>query len=464
MYYKFQAYKCEHNKEYQASISKFLLIKSMKTEQSNIDNIRSKFSALQSKEDLVSLLSEARNILYEKEIIPFQLKSITYYANPGICKNRYKTFTIRKKNGGERTIHAPVKGLKTILHSLNYILQCIHSPHKAATGFVIGKSIVDNAKKHAGSNYVFNTDLKDFFFSFDRIQVKMALMKAPFNLTGEKEELAFLIACLCTHPLEIDGKVINVLPQGSPTSPTLTNILCEKLDRRLTGLANRFGATYTRYADDITFSSQHSIYKDDVFRSELERIIRENNLFKFKDNKELVIGPQLKINEKKTRLQKAGYKQEVTGLVVNDNVNVQKRYVKQLRMWLYYWESYGYAKAEQIFTKDYKKDKGHIKKGKPNLDNVIGGKLNFLKMVKGENDNVYNKLSERFNKLSGINSTEIKITTTNILNLHDSNQNDKLIILSGHDSEKNKTISLNKIELDITLKKLFDKDFDLSIL
>jgi len=237
----------------------------------------------------------------------------------------------------------------------------------------------------------------------------MALMKAPFNLNGEKEELAFLIACLCTHPFEIDGKVINVLPQGSPTSPALTNILCEKLDRRLTGLANRFGATYTRYADDITFSSQHNIYKDDVFRFELERIIRENNLFKFKDNKELVIGPQLKINEKKTRLQKAGYKQEVTGLVVNDKVNVQKRYVKQLRMWLYYWESYGYAKAEQIFTKDYKKDKGHIKKGKPNLDNVIGGKLDFLKMVKGENDSTYQSLKLRFDKLTSAENPMNKI-------------------------------------------------------
>ena len=152
----------------------------------------------------------------------------------------------------------------------------------------------------------------------------MGFMYEPFNLNGKKEPLAFLLASLCTHPFEIDGEVKTVLPQGSPTSPTLTNILCRKLDRRLTGLAYRFGATYTRYADDITFSSPHNIYTDEAFNKELKRIIEEDQ--------------KLVINPKKTRLQKAGYRQEATGLIVNEKVNVRRRYVKQIRMWLYYWE------------------------------------------------------------------------------------------------------------------------------
>jgi RNA-directed DNA polymerase len=359
----------------------------MGIEQTHIDQLKQQFNELQGKEDLVKLLSNAKNMLYGEECKPVQLKSLTYYANPEICKKRYQTFTIKKKSGSDRTINAPVKGLKSILHSLNFVLQCIYVPHKAATGFVLNKSIVDNANKHVGHNYVFNLDLKDFFHSFDRNSVKMGFLLEPFGLNGEREPLAFLLASLCTHPFEVDGEIKTVLPQGAPTSPTITNILCRKLDRRLTGLANRFGAKYSRYADDITFSSPHNIYKKDDFQIELNRIIQEDQ--------------KLIINPKKTRIQKAGYQQVVTGLIVNDKVNVRRRYVKQIRMWLYNWEKYGYEKADQIFKRDYISDKGHVKKGEPNLVNVLDGKLEFLRMVKGENDSTYLTLKRRFDKLSG---------------------------------------------------------------
>lgn len=359
----------------------------MKIEQPHIDQIRKEFADLESKEDLVKLLSLAKNMLYSEKCMPIQLKSLTYYANPKICKRRYKTFTIKKKSGTDRTIHAPVKGLKSILRCLNFVLQCMYKPHEASTGFVVDKSIVDNAKKHVNQHYVFNLDLKDFFHSFDRNRVKMGFMYEPFNLNGDKEPLAFLLASLSTHPFKIDGEVKTVLPQGSPTSPTLTNILCNKLDRRLNGLANRFGATYTRYADDITFSSPHNIYNDKTYNSELRRIIEEDQ--------------KLEINSQKTRLKKASYSQEVTGLIVNEKVNVRRRYVKQVRMWLYYWEKYGYEKAEQIFRQDYFADKGNVKKTEPNLINVLDGKLEFLKMVKGAEDGTYKGLKKRHELLIG---------------------------------------------------------------
>lgn len=212
-------------------------------------------------------------------------------------------------------------------------------------------------------------------------------MHEPFDLNEDREPLAFLLASLCTHPFEIDGEEKTILPQGSPTSPTLTNILCKKLDRRLNGLANRFSATYTRYADDITFSSSHNIYTNEEFNKELKRIIEEDQ--------------KLVINPKKTRLQKAGYRQEATGLVVNNKVNVRRRYVKQIRMWLYYWEKYGYEKANQIFKRDYIADKGHVKNMNATLVNVLDGKLEFLKMVKGVEDGTYKGLKERFDLLVG---------------------------------------------------------------
>lgn len=372
----------------------------MKIEQANIDQIRKQFAELENKQDLVELLSVAKNMLYGEECKPVQLKSLTYYANPTICKKRYQTFTIKKKSGGERIIHSPVNGLKSILRSLNFVLQCMYEPHVAATGFVLDKSIVDNAKKHVGHHYVFNLDLKDFFHSFDRNRVKLGFMYEPFNLNGDKEPLAFLLASLCTHPFEIDREPKTVLPQGSPTSPTLTNILCKKLDRRLNGLANRFGATYTRYADDITFSSPHNIYSFEEFNKELRRIIENDQI--------------LAINPKKTRLQKAGYRQEATGLIVNDKVNVRRRYVKQIRMWLYYWEKYGYEKAEQIFKRDYIADKGHVKNINAHLVNVLDGKLEFLKMVKGVEDRTYKSLKGRFDVL--IKSSDV-ITKSNAVDL-----------------------------------------------
>lgn len=357
----------------------------MNIDQAHIKHIQKQFANIQGKEDLVKLLSEAKNMLHGKEYKPILLKSLTYYANPENCKQRYQTFTIKKKSGADRIIHAPISGLKSILRSLNFVLQCMDVPHQAATGFVRERSIVDNAQKHVGHHYVFNLDLKDFFHSFDRNRVKMALMYAPFNLNGEKEPLAFLLASLCTHPLEIDGKVKIVLPQGSPTSPTLTNILCKKLDRRLSGFAKRFGIVYTRYADDITFSSMHNIYHNEQFEAELKRIIEQDQ--------------KLEINPQKTRLQKSDYRQEATGLVVNEKVNVRRRYIKQIRMWLYYWEKYGYEKASQIFKQDYIADKGHIKNINAQLSYVLEGKLEFLKMVKGKEDNTYKGLKKRFDKL-----------------------------------------------------------------
>src|SRR5690606_33290197 len=110
---------------------------------------------------------------------------------------------------------------------------------------------------------------------------------------------------------------------------------------------------------------------------------------------------KLVINPKKTRLQKAGYRQEATGLIVNDKVNVRRRYVKHIRMWLYYWEKYGYEKAEQIFKRDYIADKGHVQNINAHLVNVLDGKLEFFKMVKGAEDGTYKGLKERFDILVG---------------------------------------------------------------
>ncbi len=366
----------------------------MKLEQSQIEKIKTDFRIMKSKEDFLQLLNNTKPIIYGKNSVPFELKQLTWYGNPKLGGKRYVEFKIKKKTSNTfRSIHAPVSGLKAIQKTLALILQCIYEPNFAAMGFVRNRSILDNAKLHVGNNYVYNIDLKDFFPSVDQARVWKCLQLEPFNL---KDRLVInnLIASLCCTQLEVERLAENgdwqkvkrnVLPQGAPTSPVITNIVCQRLDYKLSGVAKRFGLKYSRYADDITFSSMKNVYKNDSdFIKELRRIIAEQNFY---------------IKESKTRLQKDGFRKEVTGLLVNDKANVQKRYIKQLRMWLYYWERYGYDKAYYFFVKQYLVEKGHVKKGRPEMKNVVAGKLHFLRMVKGEDNELYLKLKARFDAL-----------------------------------------------------------------
>ena len=463
----------------------------MKQEQAHIDQIRTAFEKMQSREDLLHLLNEVKPLIYGEKAVPFELKQLTWYANPKLGGKRYTEFKIKKKSGAQRSIHSPVKGLKAIQKTLAYILHCVYEPHKAAMGFVRERSIVDNAKIHVGNRYVYNIDLKDFFPSIDQSRVWKCLQLKPIdlkdkvnytfpnNIKDEKiiESLEFvdnfeqtsyaiftdktkalvsikkgfkeingefhsifdnddthqilpgwglteingkpwivdendilgslsynlsragiadLIAKICCTELEVERKnqngewlkvLRNVIPQGAPTSPIISNIICQRLDYLLTGVAKRFGLKYSRYADDITFSSMHNVYQTEgEFLKELHRIIAEQGFH---------------IKETKTRLQKDGYRKEVTGLLVNDKVNVHKRYIKELRMWLYFWESYGYERASGFFLQQYIVDKGHVKNGKPDMTNVIAGKLDYLKMVKGADNELYLKLMNRFDMLLG---------------------------------------------------------------
>ncbi len=129
----------------------------MEIKKKDREYIREKFANLNEKDDLVALLNDAKKIILGDECKPIELKAITYYANPKTCKKRYSQFAIKKKSGGERIINAPVSGLKSILRSLNYIFQCLFEPNIAANGFVLNKSIVDNAEKHINNNNVYNS-------------------------------------------------------------------------------------------------------------------------------------------------------------------------------------------------------------------------------------------------------------------------------------------------------------------
>ncbi|WP_238038291.1 reverse transcriptase domain-containing protein [Psychrobacter sp. Ps6] len=248
-----------------------------------------------------------------------QLKALCYQRE--VATNiPYTHFTINKRNGTPRQIWSPIPRLKFVQRwILENILNNL-TTHGAAHGFVRGKSIVTNAAVHSNSALLIKLDVKDFFPS-----VHWRRVKGVFRHAGYPEQIATLLALLCTESprqmVQQNGKTYYValsdraLPQGAPTSPALTNIVCLNLDRRLTGLADKMGLRYSRYADDLTFSlpanststenatqpSDHNQLIGQLLGS-VHKILREEGFI---------------LNGDKTRIIRMGNQHTVTGMVVN---------------------------------------------------------------------------------------------------------------------------------------------------
>ncbi len=237
------------------------------------------------------------------------LRWLTYHRDAAEYVH-YTPFTIAKKSGGKRQIWAPMPKLKA---AQSWILRNIveHLPvHGAAHGFLPGRSILSNAREHVHSNIVVNMDVRDFFPT-----VTMRRVKGLFRAAGYGEQVSVLLALLCTEAprkiQEYDGKKYYLalgprcLPQGAPTSPAITNAICLRIDRRLTGLAKALNWRYTRYADDLTFSLPMAHVgepRTGHLMSTVKAVMRDEGF---------------EIRDDKTRVARTGSRQKVTGLVVN---------------------------------------------------------------------------------------------------------------------------------------------------
>lgn len=246
--------------------------------------------------------------------------------------SHYIRFKMPKKTGGERIISAPMPQLKQAQHwILASILEKLEL-HDAAHGFRRERSIVSNATPHVGAYVIINFDLKDFFPSISYKRVK-----GLFRSFGYSGAAATIFALICTaaevEELELDGQNYYVavgdrfLPQGSPASPAISNLLCRRLDRRLTAMAEKLGFTYTRYADDLTFSAS-----GDSLNS-ICNILRRTE--------SIVTHEGFTINQDKTRIQRKYNQQEVTGVVVNEKPSVCRKTLNRFRATLYQIEKFG---------------------------------------------------------------------------------------------------------------------------
>ncbi len=237
------------------------------------------------------------------------LRWLTYHRDAAEFVH-YSPFTIPKKKGGLRQIWAPMPKMKA---AQRWILRHVLEPlpvHGAAHGFLPGRSILTNARAHGGSKIVVNMDIKDFFPT-----ITLPRVKGLFRTAGYQEQVATLLALLCTEAprriVDYEDKTYYLalgprcLPQGAPTSPAITNIICLRLDRRLTGLAKALGWRYTRYADDLTFSLPEG-HKDKPRIGHLLSTVRA-----------VIEDEGFEVHPDKTRVARSGARQKVTGLVVN---------------------------------------------------------------------------------------------------------------------------------------------------
>lgn len=302
-------------------------------------------------DDVKSLLEEYTKRLTENNVpVIYNLRHLRKYLS--IKKkdqdklfgdyrvSSYREFYIPKKSGGFRKIQAPSDFLETRqLWVKENILDKIKFSD-CAKGFKKETSIVDNAKEHCNKKYVLNIDLQNFFPSINYSKVFKL-----FCYIGYNREVSHLLTKLCTNEQD-------VLPQGAPTSPCISNLVNVKLDKRLSCFAKSIGGVYTRYADDITISSNSNPFK---YIQTITKIVNEE-------------GYQL--NNKKTRIQNCGQKQEVTGLIVNDKLSVSRKIRIELNNAIYYINKYG--------IEDHIK---HIKCVKIHYKEHLFGLAYFVKMV-----------------------------------------------------------------------------------
>ncbi|MDJ0613119.1 MAG: reverse transcriptase family protein [Rhizobiaceae bacterium] len=227
--------------------------------------------------------------------------------------NHYYHKVLDKRSGSIRLIEAPKQQLKSLQREiLNELLNLI-PVHENAFGFVAGRNCLDAAQRHCGEEVIIRFDLKDFFPS-----IQYGRIFGLFRCLGYPQPVARCLAGLCT--LSTPGNVLRQLPsdlrplyrkvhlpQGAPTSPAIANLVVYSMDLRLAGLAHSVGANYTRYADDLTFSGNSEIVPGVI-----------NSV------PEIVVSEGLVLNDAKTRVMPKTARQTVTGVVVNNHLNIRR--------------------------------------------------------------------------------------------------------------------------------------------
>lgn len=341
------------------------------------DTLRARFLAVKSPQELASLLE-----------VPYSI--LVYLIYRSKAPLRYREFSIPKRSGGVRIITTPTKSLKILQSKLSQILQLVYKPKPAAHGFLLKRSIVSNAQEHCKRRLILNIDLHDFFPSINFGRVRGLFIAKPYGLP---ESVATVIAQICCFN--------NQLPQGAPTSPIISNMVCSRLDTQLQSFARTHKLTYTRYADDITLSTFKSAFPDEVC-SFVNGSLQLGDILTA-----IVVSNGFDINNNKVHLQRWDSHQEVTGLTVNRKPNVRRSYIRQIRAMLHAWKVHG---LEAAATHHFRYRNGRLPEKTEVItafDRVVRGKIAYLAMVRGK-DALYQKFTLELDRLVGKTDPELR--------------------------------------------------------
>lgn len=256
--------------------------------------------------------------------------------------SHYARFEIPKRAGGQRLISAPKPFLRAAQQWVRVNILAPLPVGPSAAAFRPGLSIVDNARRHAGKKCLIRMDLTSFFES-----VTFPRVRGFFESLGYNPGVSTVLALICTDAprarVALDGETHYViigdrsLPQGGCTSPDLCNLITARLDARLEGLARKFGYEYSRYADDLVFSTDDELTSASTVISAVTRICKDEGF---------------EVNRQKTRTMRTPNRQLVTGLLVNDGVRLTRKDLRRIRAFLHHCETRGMETVSAEIGKD----------------------------------------------------------------------------------------------------------------
>jgi RNA-directed DNA polymerase len=321
------------------------------------------------------------------DLLQVSFARLSYHLRNG-SKGAYHRFHIPKKSGKPREIVAPISALKMIQRKLSDILYHVYEPKAPVQGFVRERSILSNARMHAGQRWVLNLDLVDFFPS-----IHFGRVRGMFEgkLFGFNREVATTLARICCFESK--------LPQGAPTSPIISNLICARLDAELRRVAQVSRCIYTRYADDIVISTSMDPFPIEI--ATLAPYPADPALRIGESISNVIVRNGFTINPAKSRLRSWRRRQEVTGLTVNRFPNVKRRFVKRIRAMIRAWDEFNYVAAEQAFHEDHYHKTRAPGRGRPSFLNVLNGMMGFVGMIRGKESAVYQHLRAQFDAARG---------------------------------------------------------------
>lgn len=332
--------------------------------------------------DIPAVLSDEATLLAHLGISPAELKKIWWYRH-----KMYRQFSIAKGRGKTRLICAPDRRLKILQRKLAPLLDQIYRVRNPVHGFVIDRSVKTNAEAHGARRFVLNLDLQDFFPTITENRIVGLLTSV--GLDRRVAEIVARLSCYDGH-----------LPQGAPTSPVLSNMICYRLDTELLRIGKSARAIYTRYADDITFSGYQppvplfeagppavGKFSPDLLSATLRAAVQSNGFV---------------VNPDKVHYADRNSRRMVTGVKINSGLNVDRRYIRDIRAKLNSIERHGLKASHATYAS---------KGGKGDIGSHIRGKIAYVVHLKGLADPVVRSLALRYNR--SFADHPMKITPTN---------------------------------------------------